>query len=359
MKKLLVLNICFIVLLSYSLMMMHGKPSAQPESHGFGLSETELFQAARIYAQRNRLTSQHLHDITKKVRALVEALRYLSRTDIERHEQVYVMFKLNDFGYSHEQWGYYVKNYRTAENIQRLEDIIPDNDDKIIKQLIPQLQQALERLARQAMVVGKIRLLFPSLVTVDLEKTLNLWCHSQAELRKLNEAESQTLLKQLMPVHDVLEDDRFFWLDYVFKMRQCPPSELADKQRAERLLQRWSDYLTAVSMGQLDVARAFLWGDVSALGRNTDTFPLLSIIAADDLRTEDNVFRSGKAYCLPMRQVRRGGQETVCLRLLYFVESNGDYYLLQDAEHPWASVNGLNAEMKRDMSLLPSLIMNN
>lgn len=343
------------MLLSLGLLEPHGETGEPTGRQRPGLTETALHQATRIYAQRNGLTPIRLRDITRKTHTLVKALRHLAQTGAPA-EQVYVTFRLHDVGYSPQNWKYYAEHYRSAERIRQLEALIPENEETIIRQLAPQLRLPLERLAWQVDALSQIRLLFPSLKTADRETALSLWCRSLAALRQLSDSETQTLLTQCLTVPAILENDQGFWHDYVSRMRTPPSTMPAAPQTTDCLRQRWLSYAKAVSLGHLNEARAFVWRDTSRGGPPmADELPLHAAIREHDLRPEDVVFRSGNAYCLPLRQVRRGTQETTCLRLVYLVEHQGNVYLLQDAERPWAEANALSAETLREMSSLPSL----
>jgi hypothetical protein len=200
------------------------------------LTDTEVIEITRMELEKDGVSVESFSDAIKCTRQLIKALSQV--IDGKNSKQVYQDLNLKGQGITEDNWSYYVKNYQTKEKIQKLEETIPDTNEKLIYQLSNQYRQMIENYLLHEVIIMDFDSSNPTMKSLDFREKISSWWKTRLTKYDLSEKEKETVLRYLSWPPFIPREEKKDWSKYFkLKLDKIRKDSMASGRSAEKLNQ--------------------------------------------------------------------------------------------------------------------------
>ena len=177
------------------------------------LSNEEILEATRFDLMQKNISVSTFSDIANKTRTLVDALKQIvihgKKMDI-----IFSEMELKRLGITEENWKYYTTNYKTKEKIAKLEEMIPDSEDKIIEQFSKSLQPLLENWLLETKIFMDFDNKNPDKRELPHSQKLFCWWENALKKYDIKPDDSEIIIQILSRESPLPPRDQKYWHSY-------------------------------------------------------------------------------------------------------------------------------------------------
>ncbi|NLG14375.1 MAG: hypothetical protein GX561_09260 [Lentisphaerae bacterium] len=180
------------------------------------LSNEEILEATRFDLKQNNISVSTFSDAANQTRVLVDALR-LVVVDGKDKDMVFSEMELKRLGITEENWKYYTTNYRTKEKIAKLEEMIPDTEDKIVEQFSKPLRPILENWLLETKILMDFDNKNPGKQELPNSQKLFCWWENALKKYDIKPEDSKIIIQFLSRESSLPPQDQKYWHSYFEK----------------------------------------------------------------------------------------------------------------------------------------------
>ena len=177
------------------------------------LSNEEIIEATRFDLMQNNISVSTFSDFANKTRTLVDALKQVV-IDGKKKDIVFSEMELKRLGITEENWKYYTTSYKTREKIAKLEEMIPDSEDKIVEQFSKPLQPILENWLLETKILMDFDNKNPGKRELPNSQKLFYWWENALKKYNIKPEDSEIIIQILSRESSLPPQDQKYWHSY-------------------------------------------------------------------------------------------------------------------------------------------------